>query len=87
MGYHTVLVALPLLLLSGPLEEQQKEKTTEKNILSGPRLGSLLLHPPSLLQRGLEFRFRLPLAPLPVVGAPEGMSFGVEGTAAPCTLR
>ena len=68
-------------------KRETKEKIKEKNILSGPRLGSLLLYPPNILRRGLELRFRLPLVSLPVVAAAEGASSGIRGAAVPCTLR
>ena len=77
----------PLFFSPVHQKEKGKEKTKEKNILSGAHLGSLLLLPTSLLRHGLEPRFRLPLAPPPVAGAPEGVSSGVEGAAAPCILR
>ena len=56
-----------------------------KNILADQCLGPLLLHPPSLLRRGLELRFH-PLVPLQLPGPPK-VSSGVEGATAPRTLR
>ena len=71
--------------LQSARKKKQKEKTKEKNILSGPRPGSLL-HPPASSDadsNSASASLSLP----PVAGALRGVFSGVEGAAAPRTLR
>ena len=82
MDYLAVIVGQPLPLLpfsAGKDMTKGKDNGKKHSVRPAPS--------PSLLQGGLELLFHLYLAPLPVAGAPEGVSSGVGGAAAPRTLR
>ena len=82
MDYLAVIVGQPLPLLpfsAGKNMTKGKDNGKKHSVRPAPS--------PSLLRRGLELLFHLHLAPHPVAGAPEDVSYSVGGAAAPCTLR
>ena len=79
-----VIVRLPNLLPPHAAVKRQKEKTKGRNHPIRPRQGPLL--PPSPPTRTRTV-LPPPACPLPGAGAPNGVSSGVGGSAAPRTLH